>query len=219
MLGKEEEMKTISVLGKKNNTIRMFILELAWVLSKDKKVYCHLSDKEFYDRFSENDLDSTDIGELSIVNNLDEIPKDDDSDTFLLSEDYIEGADTCIFAVEQDIFSINMINEYAKKDKLGEIVFAYIDFISSSYDEHYLKTYFFDKRLVDNMTSDFYFEFDEKTRMKQVENQFNRIISLKKYPKGRKMDLLNMVEFILSSEKSLNYREYYKCLDGRVSIC
>ncbi len=197
----------------------MFILELAWVLSKDKKVYCHLSDKEFYDRFSENDLDSTDIGELSIVNNLDEIPKDDDSDTFLLSEDYIEGADTCIFAVEQDIFSINMINEYAKKDKLGEIVFAYIDFISSSYDEHYLKTYFFDKRLVDNMTSDFYFEFDEKTRMKQVENQFNRIISLKKYPKGRKMDLLNMVEFILSSEKSLNYREYYKCLDGRVSIC
>ncbi len=212
-------MKTISVLGKKNNTIRMFILELAWVLSKDKKVYCHLSDKEFYDRFSENDLDSTDIGELSIVNNLDEIPKDDDSDTFLLSEDYIEGADTCIFAVEQDIFSINMINEYAKKDKLGEIVFAYIDFISSSYDEHYLKTYFFDKRLVDNMTSDFYFEFDEKTRMKQVENQFNRIISLKKYPKGRKMDLLNMVEFILSSEKSLNYREYYKCLDGRVSIC
>ncbi len=212
-------MKTISVISNNSNNIRMFILELSWVMSKNKKVYCHISNKNFYDCFAENDLSHTEISNLSIVNNLNEIVIDSNPDSYLISEEFIEDANIIIFAVEQNIFSINKINEYAKKTDIEEIIFAYIDFIPSSLDDNYFKNYSFDKRLIDKASSEFYFEFDEKIKIKQLENQFNRIINLKKYPKRRKLDLLNLSESIIKDDENTSFREYFKVLDNRVSVC
>ncbi len=212
-------MKIISVISHDSNNIRMFILELAWVMSKNKKIYCHITNKDFYNCFAENDLALTEIANLSIINNLNEVFIDDNTDTYLISEDFIENADIVIFAVEQHIFSINKINQYANKIDLAKIIFTYIDFIPSSFDDTYFKNYTFDKRLIDKASSEFYFEFDEDIKIKQIENQFNRIINLKKYPKRRKLDLLNLSESIIENDETINYREYFKVLDKRVSVC
>ncbi len=212
-------MKVISVIGSNSYSVKMFILELAWVMSKDKKIFCHTKDSDFYNCFAENKLNCTEIGNLSIINNLNEIHIDFNPDTYLISDEFIDDANAVIFAVEQNIFSINKINEYANKLDLPEIIFAYIDFIPSNFDDHYFKTYSFDKRLIDLAKYEFYFEFDEKTKQRQLENQFNRIINLKKYPKRRKSNLLSLSEVIIEDDEQSTYREYYKILDERVSVC
>ncbi len=212
-------MKKISILGEHSNAVNMFMLELAWVMSKDKKVYCHLSDKSFYDCFSENDLDCTDIANLCLIKNMNELLIHSNPDCYILTDTYVEESDIIVFAVEQNYFSIQKINTYASIENLPKMIFSYIDFIPSNFDDHYIKNYLFDKRLISNDYNEFYFEFDEKTKIRQIENQLNRLISLKKYPKSRKSELLSLSDNIIEDEAKLNYREHFKILDERISVC
>lgn len=211
-------MKTISVVGLPSNNIRMFILELAWVMSRNKKVYCHIGNQDFYDCFSEASMKLTDIGNVTLLHQIEDL-QSPEQDAYLLSDELMSNADTVIFAVEQNMFSIRYINRYAFMEEPPQTIFAFLDFIPSNFDDHYLKHYYFDKRLTVCNSVDFYFEFDEKTRLMQIENQFNRIIDMKKYPKSRKIELLNLSDSIIADSDGCSYKEYFKSLDERLSTC
>lgn len=212
-------MKIISILGMPTNNLKMFLLELSWVVSNEHPVYCMIEDKGFFNCFSENNLKQSSIGNLTLIHRLEDLPSETEEDSYLLTDLYLSEAELIVFAVEQNVFSVNEVNRFSNINHLPCIIFAFIDFVFSNFDDHYLKNYYIDKRLVDVSEAFFYFEYDEKTKIQQVENQFNRIISLKKYPKSRKMELLQLSMKITGSPETRSYKEFFKCLDERLSIC
>ncbi len=213
-------MKEISVLGLNTDDKRLFITELAWVMSKENNVFCLIDDKEFFKNFSDDSLNPNTIGNFTLVNTYnDAILENKSDDSIIISENYLENSSEVILIVEQNKFSIAEINKYSDLLKNQKVIIVYLNFLYSNFDEYYFKNFHFNKILLDSIKKEFYFEFDEKTKLAQIENIFNRVISLKKYPKFHKKNLLNLSETLIENKEKTKYREYFKVLDERLSLC
>lgn len=211
-------MKKISVVGENSTPVKMFIMELAWVLSGEHRVYFHISDDAFYKRFSINNLDSTDLGKLTLINNYNEVFFRENEADFLVSDEYCEDSDYVLFVLTQSIFGAHIINLYSQLTIRGEKNVVYLDFIDCPFDEDYFKNYHIDKILLDDIKNEITIEFDERVAILQIENQLNRVLNLKQYPRQRKRMLLSVAE-IFEEEVEYKYKEYYRKLDSRVSVC
>ncbi len=211
-------MKTISIIGENKASVMMFTAELAWVLSKENEVFYHIKNNYFYERLSEKGLDSTTMGNLTIINSYNEVFLKEDIVDFFITNEYSEEADLIIFALTQNIFSSKVINRYSQIESGQKKVIVFLDFIDCEFDDEYFKKYHLNKDILSNVTAEFYIDFDERVAIYQLENQLNRFISLKKYPRRRKQSLLSISDYIEGSEKR-RYRNFFKDLDKRVSLC
>lgn len=210
--------KTISIIGEDSTSVKMFILELAWVLSNEHEVFCHIKDDKIYKRFSQKDINSTSLGNLTLINNYNELLVQENNIDYLVNDEYTDCTDITIFVLNQSTFSVDIINSYSENDLSSEKLLVFLDFIDCEFDDEYFKKYHMNKFFLDSIRAEFYIRFDEKVSIIQTENQLNRIISLKKYPKSRKINLFSIVEY-LDKGQAIKYREFFKKLDERISIC
>ncbi len=210
-------MKVIRLIGEDTLSVKMFNLELAWVLSFRSKVCCHISDKEFYNYFAFDGLESTSLGNLNIMSFIDFDFMNAEGIDYFITNDNIK-SDINIYVLEQNIRSAKYINLNYDYESDTKDLFVYLNFIDSVYDSDYFKRFKVDKTIDFTNILEFEIEFDEKTKECQLENQIYGIISLKKYPKGIKKKYYNMVKAI-STECESDYKHFYKVLDKRVYVC
>ncbi len=210
-------MKIIKVVGVNNYDTNMFILELAWTMSLNHKVYCQLSDDDFYKSFSFENLEITTFGNLSIVRDFKESMRSDSDIDFVFTTKDV-ASDYVMYLMEQSLESVKFINKNYDYQNEGEDVFVYLNFIDSCYDGDYFKKFHLNKDIDTTDVLEFEIEFVEMTKICEIENQLNGVISLKKYPRGRKRNLYNIAKAMTEGEV-MKYREFYKKLDSRVSTC
>lgn len=210
-------MRIISVLGSPSYDLTMFILELAWVLSREKSVYCYLEPEVYY-RYALEGEKATTLGELTLISEYEDLIDGEDKDEILITDALFGNSDTIVYALTQSPFSSLFFEDFVDMDLSGSKVLVFLNFIDSPFDEDYFKKYQLNKKILDNISYEEVIDFDEEVRRRQIENTLNRVISLKNYPKAYKHKLYNIASH-LTGDTKLGYKEFYKELDKRISIC
>lgn len=208
-------MKRISVIGSPGNELKTFILELGWVLSREHEVCCFV-DAEVYDRYSIEGTDLCSFGGFTLIKNFEDIEKNEAD--ILITDVLFENSNVVIYTVEQNPYSTTFLENFINLDIKGQKYMVFLNFLDSAFDEDYFKKFQLNKKLLENIVHEEVILFDEEVRRLQIENLLNRVISLKNYPKRHKQKLLNLASK-LSDKRDVNYKEFYKELDKRVSLC
>lgn len=209
-------MRKISVLGSPSYDLKMFLLELAWVLSKNNSVLCYI-DTEFYDRFGMDESSETSLGGLTLIKNYKEGKEDEEAD-ILISDALFEDCDTLIYVIHQSPFSCLFLESFVDLNLNCHKILVYLNFIDSPFDEDYFRKYQLNKKLLENIDLEEVLYFDEEVQRRQLENMLNKSISLKYYPKKYKLNLLHIASE-LDVGHTYNFKELYKDLDKRMAIC
>lgn len=209
-------MRKISILGSPSYELKMFLLELAWVLSKDNSVLCY-TDAEIYDRFGLEDSSETSLGGLTLMKNYKENEVDEEAD-ILISDALFEDCETLIYVVHQSPFSCLFLEDFVDLNLSCHKILVYLNFIESPFDEDYFKKFQLNKKMLDNIEFEEVLYFDEEVRRRQLENMLNKSISLRYYPKNYKLNLLHIAGK-LDGTHTYSFKEFYRELDKRIAIC
>lgn len=210
-------MRKISVLGSPSYELSMFILELGWALSRENNVYC-CTEADIYNRYALEGETVTSIGDLTLISDYDELINHQDEDYLLITDALFRDSDTVVYVITQNPFSAHFLEDFVDLDFPCKKVLVFLGFIDSPFDEDYFKKYQLNKKLLENIEHEERIYFDEEVKRRQLENSLNRVITLKKYPKNYKQNLCSLANYF-TGDKKLGYKEFYKELDKRVSLC
>lgn len=210
-------MKRISVLGSPSYELNMFILELAWALSRENNVLCCLG-AEFYSRFAIEGERETSLGLMTLIRDYEDLSLYEGEDHVLITDALFKDSDTIVYVIAQTPFSAQFLEDFADLELRSKKVLVFLGFIDSPFDEDYFKKYQLNKKLLENVGHEERILFDEEVRRRQLENTLNRVITVKKYPKTYKHNLYSLANYF-TGENKVSYKEFYKELDKRVTIC
>lgn len=210
-------MRKISVLGSPSFELKMFVLELGWALSIRSNVYCYM-ETEVFDRFAPEGLSESTVGRLTLIRNYEDFLKSEGDEDVFITDALFGDCDTIIYVLSQHPFSAQFFEDFVDLKISCDKVLVYLNFIDSPFDEDYFKKYQLNKKILDNVGHEEVILFDEEVRRRQLENSLNRVITLKYYPKSYKRNLYSLSNKVRGN-LNMTYREFYKELDKRISIC
>lgn len=206
--------KKIAILGEKSEEILNFGLELAWMISFDRKTEYIVSDSTFIDFYSDNANDSVKLGEFRL-STYESSTRDA---SIVITDKLEEDSDFVIFVASQSVESADYFREIKefKKDIAHAVVF--LDFIDCEFSDKFFKKHYICKDLQVNSIFDEYFEFNEDVSVARMVNKLNRNINLSHFPNKRKKQMVRLMNLI-GLEIDRNYKKVFKNIRKKVRVC